>query len=114
MNAFCQLDHALVSYGGAPFEGATDRALANLGRERRVVVSVGSFLMLPELLRRTDLIAVAPARLVTTESGLVTCTPPVPVPGFTKVAAWHERAHRDAGQRWARDLLFESCQVPSA
>lgn len=112
LNAFCQLDHALVSYGGAPFEGATDRALASLGRERRVVVSVGSFLMLPELLRRTDLIAVAPARLVATEAGLATCAPPVTVPGFTKVAVWHARCHRDAGQRWARDLLVEACQGP--
>lgn len=109
LDVFCAHDHALVSYGGSPFEGATDRALATLGRQRRVVASVGSFLMLPELLRRTDLIAVAPARLVATESGLSTCEPPVPVPGFTKLAVWHERSHRDAGQRWAREVLMAVC-----
>mgnify|MGYP003348518363 CR=1 FL=1 len=59
----CAQDHALVSYDGDPFEGATDRALVGMGLQRRVVASVGSFLMLPELLRRTDLIAVAPERL---------------------------------------------------
>lgn len=107
LDAFCAQDHALVSYGGTPFEGATDRALAGLGRQRRVVVSVGSFLMLPELLRRTDLIAVAPERLVGNEAGLVTAEPPLAVPGFTKLAVWHERRHRDAGQRWARERLFE-------
>jgi len=110
LDMFCALDHALVSYGGAPFEGATDRALAELGRRRRVVVSVASFLMLPELMRRTDLVAVAPSRLVGPESGLATCEPPLPVPGFTKLAVWHERSHRDAGQRWAREVLFEACR----
>ena len=75
-----------------------------------MVASVGSFLMLPELLRRTDLIAVAPERLVAAEAGLATCAPPLAVPGFTKVAVWHERHHRDAGQRWARELLFGVCQ----
>ncbi|NDY93780.1 LysR family transcriptional regulator [Ideonella livida] len=110
LEAFCAQDHALVSYGGSPFEGATDRALAALGHQRRVVASVGSFLMLPELLRRTDLLAVAPARLVSQEPGLSTCVPPVAVPGFTKIAVWHERSHRDAGQRWARELLWGVCQ----
>ncbi len=110
LERFCAEDHALVSYGGDPFEGATDRALAALGRRRRVVASVGSFLMLPELLRRTDLIAVAPERLVAAEAGLATCEPPLAVPGFTKVAVWHERHHRDAGQRWARERLFGVCQ----
>jgi len=110
LDAFCALDQALVSYGGAPFEGATDRALAERGLQRRVVVSVGSFLMLPELLRRTDLIAVAPVRLLAGEGGLTTAEPPLAVPGFTKLAVWHERRHRDAGQRWAREVLFGVCQ----
>ncbi len=109
LDAFCALDQALVSYGGSPFEGVTDRALAALGRQRRVVASVGSFLMLPELLRRTDLIALAPARLIEGERDLVSCAPPLAVPGFTKLAVWHERRHRDAGQRWARERLFELC-----
>lgn len=107
LNAFCDLDHALVSCGGPPFEGATDRALATLGRQRRVVTSVSSFLMLPDLLRCTDLIALAPARLIEGERDLITCVPPLAVPGFTKLAVWHERGHRDAGQRWARERLFE-------
>ena len=97
------LIHRLRGGGEGPLPGY----LAGLGRQRRVVVSVGSFLMLPELLRRTDLIAVAPERLVGNEAGLVTAEPPLAVPGFTKLAVWHERRHRDAGQRWARERLFE-------
>lgn len=40
IDRFCALDHALVSYGGQQFWGVTDDALAKLGRERRVVLSV--------------------------------------------------------------------------
>jgi DNA-binding transcriptional LysR family regulator len=110
LERFCAQDHALVSYGGTPFEGATDRALAGIGRQRRVVTTVGSFMMLPELLRRTDLIAMAPARLVVDEDGLDSCQPPLAVPGFTKLVVWHARHHHDAGQRWARELLRAVCQ----
>jgi len=41
--------------------------------------------------------------------GLVTFEPPVDIPGFTKLAVWHERTHRDPGHRWVRSILFEAC-----
>lgn len=104
---FCALDHALVSYGGGSFRGVTDEALERLGRQRRVALSVTSFLVLPEILRRSDLVAVVPQRLVRPDSGLVVLEPPLEIPGFTKTAAWHERTHRSPGHQWARELLFE-------
>ncbi|NGM48435.1 LysR family transcriptional regulator [Caulobacter sp. 602-2] len=114
LDRFCALDHALVSYSGEPFQGVTDVALAATGRQRRVALSVTSFLILLKVLRTTDLIAVAPKRLLADAEGLVFRQPPVPIPGFTKVAAWHERTHRDQGHRWVRDLLFEvNATIPS-
>lgn len=109
LDRFCALDHALVSYVDGAFRGVTDDALARLGRERRVVLSVPSFLVLPRILRASDLIAVAPRRLVSGAAGLVLLDPPVGIPGFTKLAAWHDRTHRDPGHRWARAVLFETC-----
>ena len=88
---------------------ATDEALAAIGRKRRVVVSVTSFLILPEILRTSELIAVVPRRLATPAEGLVVLDPPIAVQGFTKTVVWHERTHRDAGHRWLRQLLFETC-----
>ncbi|MBI1685878.1 LysR family transcriptional regulator [Caulobacter hibisci] len=107
LDRFCALDHALVSYSGEPFFGVTDAALAKVGRKRRVALSVTSFLILLKLLRTTDLVAVAPRRLLAEAPGLVFADPPVAIPGFTKTAAWHDRTHRDPGRRWARALLFE-------
>lgn len=108
LDRFCELDHALVSYSGDRFWGVTDDALAVVGRERRVVLSVTSFLILADLLRETDLVAVVPSRLVQRVNGLATVDPPIPIPGFTKVAVWHERTHHDPGHRWVRAVLFET------
>jgi DNA-binding transcriptional LysR family regulator len=76
-----------------------------------VALSVTSFLVLPEILRSSDLIAVVPRRLVQPDSGLVVLEPPLEIPGFTKTVAWHARTHRSAGHQWARELLFELAQA---
>jgi len=110
LDRFCALDHALVSYDGGSFSGVTDEALARIGRTRQVVLSVTSFLVLPEILRTSDLIAVVPERVArAAPPGLVIMEPPLPIPGFVKTVAWHERTHRSPGHRWARSLLFETC-----
>ncbi|MDE1179401.1 LysR family transcriptional regulator [Paraburkholderia sp.] len=110
LDRFCALDHALVSYNGGSLTGVTDDALTRIGRARRVTVSVTSFLVLPEILGSSDLIAVVPSRLATHASGLAVFEPPVEIPGFTKTVAWHERTHHAPGHRWARALLAEVCE----
>jgi DNA-binding transcriptional LysR family regulator len=109
LDEFCTLDHALVSYTGGGFSGVTDEALARLGKHRNVTLSVKSFLVVPDILRASDMVAILPSRLVSAISGLVVVAPPVDIPGFTKIAVWHERSHFDVAQRWLRDLLFKTC-----
>ncbi|CAG9269941.1 Transcriptional regulator, LysR family [Paraburkholderia unamae] len=110
LERFCAFDHALVSYAGGSLSGVTDEALARIGRARRVTVSVNSFLVLPDILLTSDLIAVVPSRLAQGVQGLAVVEPPLEVPGFTKTLAWHERTHRAPGQRWVRALLFGTCE----
>ncbi|RKP47745.1 LysR family transcriptional regulator [Pararobbsia silviterrae] len=109
LDAFCELDHALVSYAGGSLTGVTDDALAQLGRTRRVTVSVTSFLVLPEILLTSDLIAVVPSRLAQHARGLAILEPPLAIPGFTKTVAWHERTHHSPAHGWARALLATTC-----
>lgn len=109
LDDFCELDHALVSYTGGGFQGVTDEALKKIGKSRRVTLSVKSFLILPEMLRSSDMIAVLPHRLVNGIIGLQVFEPPLEIPGFTKVACWHERTHHDTAHRWIRNLLFKAC-----
>ena len=108
LERFCALDHAIVSYAGNAFSGVTDSALAKIGRARRVSLSVTGFLVLLEILRGSDLIAVVPRRLGAAAEGLQLIEPPLEIPGFAKIAAWHERTHHDPAHRWARALLFET------
>lgn len=111
VDQFCALDHAIVSLQGGGFAGATDTALARLGRTRRVMASVPSFVMLLDLVRASDLVALVPERLVSGQAGLCTVQPPLDVPGFTKLLTWHARTHADPGHRWVRGLLMASCDA---
>jgi len=107
LDQFCNLEHALFSYTGGGFIGVTDEALARIGRTRQVMLSVKSFLVMANIIRASNMIAVVPKRLVDNLEGLAIQPTPLPVTGFTKIAAWHERTHQDPAHRWIRDLLFE-------
>ena len=105
LDAFCAHDHALVSWPGGNFNGVTDQALAAIGRTRRVTLSVCSFLVLPEILRVTDLVSVVPKRLAVDTTGLVMLPAPLVIPGFSKIMAWHNRTHHHKGHEWLRERL---------
>ena len=111
LDQFCALDQVLVSSSGGAFRGVTDDALASVDRARRVTVSVTSFLVLPEILRVSDLIAVVPRRLVLNGDGLAVREPPLAIQGFSKTLAWHERTHHDPALRWLRSLLIDTCRA---
>ena len=63
LDTFCALDHVIVSPRGGGFVGPTDAALAAHGRSRRVAMSVPGFLIVPEIVARTDRIALVPERM---------------------------------------------------
>ncbi|QIM68718.1 LysR family transcriptional regulator [Basfia succiniciproducens] len=109
LEQFCRLEQALVSYQGGSFSGATDKALAKLGLTRNVTVSVQNFIVMPEFLTNSDLLAVVPKRLVENLANIHYFEPPLQIDGFTKTLVWHERTHRDPAYRWLRELMAEVC-----
>ena len=111
LEKFCSLEHILVSNKGG-FWGPTDDALATMKLNRHIGLSVNSFLVLPEILRITDMIAVVPRRLACRHDNLMIMDTPLEVLGFTKSMAWHERSHRDPAHRWIRALCLEVSQHP--
>ncbi|MDG2955345.1 LysR family transcriptional regulator [Bisgaard Taxon 10/6] len=111
LEQFCQLEQALVSYHGGSFSGVTDEALAKLGLSRNVSLSVQNFIVLPDLLAQSDLLAVVPKRLVSNLPQLKLFEPPLAIQGFTKTLIWHERTHRDPAYRWLRELMIEACSI---
>ena len=105
IDRFCALDHALMSHDGTRFRGATDVALEAVGRSRRVVAVVPSFLILIDLVRHSDLVAMVPSRLLADVRDLLVLPPPLPIPGFAKILVWHARLQSDPAQKWIRERL---------
>lgn len=105
---FCKLEHAIVSPDGGGFHGVTDETLSRIGLTRRVVLSVPHFLFLVSAVASTDLVAMAPFRLVSANPALRVVDPPIDVPGYEMCMLWHERVHRDPAHTWLREQIAAS------
>jgi DNA-binding transcriptional LysR family regulator len=103
---YLKLDHVMVSPEGGRFTSAVDAALAVQGLARKVVFSAASFLVVPDIVARSDFVALVPERLVRGRSELVCVRePPLPVRGFSIDMVWHERTHAHPGQHWLREAI---------
>lgn len=99
--------YAVASMSGTPHEAVTDRFLRR-GIEPAVVVP--TFLMLPEVVSGTDLVAVLPSTLarifVAREPALLKLAKlSVALPALDIRLYWAASAHRDAGLRWLQDIV---------
>ncbi|WP_431258823.1 LysR family transcriptional regulator [Roseateles chitinivorans] len=105
--AFARLEQVIVSLAGGAFSTPVDQALAGLGLKRQVVLSAASFLFVPDIVSRSDLVALVPERLVKGRAaGLQVLTPPLPIEGFDIAMVWHERNQGHAAQRWLREQVL--------
>ena len=106
LDAYCSLDHVLVSTSGGSFFGFMDEHLDALGRARRVALSVQHFTVVPELLALSDYVSTLPSRLVTRyRDKLDVFDLPFDARGFAMFAAWHPRSHLDPACVWLREAL---------
>jgi DNA-binding transcriptional LysR family regulator len=104
IETFSQLEYVIVSPEGGGFRGITDTILESRGRKRRVVLSVPHFLFVPEVVARTDLVAMLPSRLVKDRSAHIrVAAPPLPIPSYEMAMIWHERSHLDPAHMWLRE-----------
>jgi DNA-binding transcriptional LysR family regulator len=91
-------------------ERSVTRAAARLSLMQPAVRATLNRLLLA-LARSSDLVALLPRRLLADTAGLRVVAPPLEIPGFTRILAWHARPHDDTGQRWAREQLARACGV---
>jgi DNA-binding transcriptional LysR family regulator len=87
-----------------------DPALADPGRKRRIGVAVGHFLLVPEIVARTDLVATVPERVAerfAERFPLVVHRSPVRPAGFALTMTWHPRTDADPARAWLRRLIAE-------
>ena len=116
LNRFCAARHLLVSFSGRPF-GFIDEALATLGRERRVVLTVNQFFTAGRVVANSNLLTVLPRHFVGVTGiadALVLRKLPFAIPAVHVDALWHGRRDQDSAHRWLRDTIRRSAQLPAA
>ncbi|MDX3925324.1 MAG: LysR family transcriptional regulator [Shinella sp.] len=107
--------HILVS-GRGENRSPLDDALARQGRTRRVGIVVPSFMMVPPLVRDSDMIAMIPSHCVPADaaSDFAVLPPPIPVEGFPLHLAWHRRRDRDAAVQHVASIIRETLQAAAS
>ena len=108
LDSFCAARHLLVSFSGRPY-GFIDEALASIGRQRRVVMTVNQFFTAGRVVVNSDLLTVLPKHFVPTTgiaTELFTCNLPFKVPTLHVDALWHRRKHAMSDHLWLRETLM--------
>jgi DNA-binding transcriptional LysR family regulator len=90
-----------------------DEALASLGRQRRIVMTVNQFFTACRVVINSDLLTVLPRHFVPTTGladeltlqDLPFDVPPVHVEGL-----WHQLKEHDSAHRWLRQTLLQVAQ----
>lgn len=107
LDTFCDAQHLGVSFSGRA-QGPIDRALADIGRQRRLVLTVNQFFTAGRVVAQSDLLTVLPLSFLAATgiaSKLVTCELPFD-PGAVHVEmVWHLRRDADPAHRWLREVL---------
>ena len=107
LNRFCAARHLLVSFSGRPF-GFIDESLANLGRERRVVLTVNQFFTAGRVVANSNLLTVLPRHFVGVTGiadALVLRDLPFEVPTVHIDTLWHSRQEQSSAHRWLRHAI---------
>lgn len=109
LQRFVKLSHAIVSPRGR-VSGAVDRALAERGLSRRVVLTVPSFHAAALAVAGSDLVLTVSERVARTaprRGPLRMLKPPLSLERFRVTMLWHARLDADPMHAWVRERLLE-------
>jgi DNA-binding transcriptional LysR family regulator len=107
VDAYCNANHLLVSFSGRA-HGLVDEALAQLGRERRILLTVNQFFTAGQVVTNSNLITVLPKHLIASTGMtdvLISKALPFPTPPVHLDMLWHERDGRSPAHKWLRQHL---------
>ncbi|MHA6344571.1 LysR family transcriptional regulator [Roseivivax sp. CAU 1761] len=107
LDLFCDLPHVLFSPEGK-LRAMGDAALAAVGRQRRVAMTMPVFSGVYHAVARSDMIALLPRQLaerMAPRVGLALYDPPMPIDPAEIVMIWHRRATQTPAHRWLRDQI---------
>lgn len=116
---FVSESHVLIEPGGSRYRSVAhqtstttliEQYLAERGLTRRIALRVPHFMVVPDIVQSTDLIATIPLSVVRHTSPrplLKMVQLPIEVPRFEIKQFWHQRSHNDPGNRWLRGVIQE-------
>lgn len=107
VDEYCAANHLLVSFSGRA-HGLVDEALAQIGRERRILLTVNQFFTAGKVVASSDLITVLPRHLIASTGmtdALLSKELPFPLPAVHLDMLWHERDARSPAHQWLRKHL---------
>ena len=116
LDAYCAARHLLVSFSGRPY-GFVDEALASIGRQRHIVLTVNQFFTAGQVVVNSDLLTVLPRHFVPTtgmSEQLVLRELPLDVPPVHVEALWHRRLQHDSAHQWLRGQLLQVAKAAFA
>ncbi|MCA6106826.1 LysR family transcriptional regulator [Bradyrhizobium cenepequi] len=109
LDEYCLLEHLLISTSGGQFQGMIDAALAEVGRERSVSISIQSYALAPLVLSNSDCICTLPSRFLGRFKNVLEIhPPPLTLSRFSMNLFWHPRMRTDPAHRWLRKQVLEA------
>lgn len=108
LEAYCAADHVLSSPGG-DLRGIVDENLEAIGRSRRIVLGLPSFLPALAAVAASGALVTLPSRVVKTFAagfGLVSATPPLDIRRFPVSVFWHRRNDAEPRTQWLIQQLL--------
>lgn len=88
----------------------TARVLHMLGLQDRIRLSIPHFMVIPSIVRETDLAVILPRRTALTfarAGGFAVAEPRTGLPQFTVALHWSHRFQGDPANRWLRELAID-------
>ena len=118
LEKFLQYGHVKVSMSPTDIR-FVDNTLAKAGLQRKVVMNLPHWLLVPKVLWQTDLLAVVSERVARkfAADSIAMRTLPFPVEHFFWTMYWHRRYEQSHGHRWLRQQIRAACaemRAPSA
>lgn len=113
LDHYCAARHLLVSFSGRPY-GFIDEALAGLGRQRHIMLTVNQFFTAGRVVAGSDLLTVLPRHFVNVTGiadQLVLRELPFNVPAVHVDALWHRRLQHSGPHTWLREVLARLPQL---
>jgi DNA-binding transcriptional LysR family regulator len=111
LEQFCTFPQVAVRPMGTPnYAVVLERALAANELELKIGLLVSDFLIAPEVVSGSRMIAIVPQGLAercAKSKGLQVFAPPVDLPALRFSMIWHDRTHRDPAFQWLRDVVAE-------